>query len=214
MSIPTGANVKAEAPCASHRSMQSSRRRFTLALTAGLAVMLTAACGGSTTDDAPTSEDTTATSTTVSSSPTTPSTTVATEAPRAPATQSTIPVVAEGAECGPRGASAVFADGAPAYCARLQYTDGAAWSRDPDLARNPAVSQMLEQSGPAIGDRCIGADIGRTAVDDLGNAIVCDNYRWIEDMGQRPSHPWVDDQVEWAECMENHTTEQCREMLN
>lgn len=108
---------------------------------------------------------------------------------------------------------AVFPDGATAYCARLQYTDGAAWSRDPSLAPNPAAAPR-QQSGPQIGDQCIGADIGRTSVDANGNAIVCDNYAWVLDVGQEPSHPWVDDQVEWVECLETNSTEVCREMLN
>ena len=107
----------------------------------------------------------------------------------------------------------MFADGSTAYCARLQYTDGAAWSRDPALAPNPAAEEAFRRAGPQIGDRCIGADIGRTGVDANGTAIVCDNYMWQQDVGQEPSHPWADDQVRWTECLEAFTPEECREQL-
>ncbi len=43
---------------------------------------------------------------------------------------------------------------------------------------------------------------------------MCDNYVWQLNQGQTPSHPWVDGQREWAECLESFTTEECREMLN
>lgn len=122
--------------------------------------------------------------------------------------------VGEGAACGPRGAVAAFADGATAYCARLQFTDGAAWSRNAGLAPNPAVEEAMRQSGPRVGEQCIGADIGRTAVDAAGVAIVCDNYQWRPDVGQEPSHPWVDDQIAWTECLEEFTATKCQEMLN
>ena len=71
-----------------------------------------------------------------------------------------------------------------------------------------------QASGPQIGDFCIGADIGRRRTDAAGTAIVCDNYEWRPDLGQRPSHPWVDDQVAFMECLEEFTQEECREMLN
>lgn len=119
----------------------------------------------------------------------------------------------EGAECGPMGVTASFADGATAYCARLQYTDGAAWSRNPELAPNTAVP-IPEPTGPSIGDRCIGADIGKTAIDANGTPIMCDNHRWVIDQGQEPSHPWADGQREWAECTAIHTADECREMLH
>lgn len=108
----------------------------------------------------------------------------------------------------------MFADGTTAYCARLQYTDGAAWSRDPNLAPNPGVTPVQQQVGPQTGDQCIGADIGRRAVDANGTAIVCDNYMWRQDVGQEPSHPWVDDQIKWTNCLEQFTDDECREMLN
>ena len=71
-----------------------------------------------------------------------------------------------------------------------------------------------QAAGPQIGDFCMGADIGRTGTDAAGTAIVCDNYEWRPDVGQRPSHPWVDGQIAWAECLEEFTQEECREMLN
>lgn len=71
-----------------------------------------------------------------------------------------------------------------------------------------------QAAGPQIGDFCMGADIGRKGVDAAGTAIVCDNYEWRPDVGQRPSHPWVDDQVAFMECLEEFTQEECREMLN
>ncbi|MGP5930766.1 hypothetical protein ACTXPV_12875 [Corynebacterium glyciniphilum] len=74
--------------------------------------------------------------------------------------------------------------------------------------------EPLQVTGPQLGDQCIGADIGRTAVAADGTAIMCDNYVWQPNQGQTPSHPWVDGQREWAECLEGYTTEECREMLN
>lgn len=53
-----------------------------------------------------------------------------------------------------------------------------------------------QTAGPAVGDPCIGADIGRRAVDANGTAIMCDNYRWTVDKGQAPRHPWADDQTQ------------------
>ncbi|UVE96513.1 hypothetical protein [Dietzia sp. B32] len=135
------------------------------------------------------------------------------EPPRSPAAPAQA-IVTEGAECGPRGAQAVFADGVTAYCARLQYTDGAAWSRDPQLAPNPAANEAMRQAGPQLGDSCIGADIGRRAVDASGVAILCDNYLWRQDVGQEARHPWVDEQVRWMECLEQSTEEECRNLLN
>lgn len=112
------------------------------------------------------------------------------------------------------GATALFADGTTAYCSQLQYTDGAVWSRDPNLAPNPAVTVPPEPIGPSIGDRCIGADIGMTAVDPNGTPIMCDNHQWVIDQGQEPSHPWADGQREWADCTAIHTAEECREILH
>lgn len=138
-----------------------------------------------------------------STSPSTVSTTFA--PPIVPA-----PVVAEGAECGPRGATAQFPDGTVAYCSRLAGTDGAVWSRSPGVAPNPGLPTT--PVGPSVGDRCIGADIGRTAIDVNGNSIVCDNYHWRLDTGQEPSHPWADEQREWTECIETNSVERCREI--
>ena len=165
-----------------------------------------------TTSDSPTTSATTAatSSTSLTSSSPPPSTT---HAPAAPATP-TAAVVTEGAACGPRGAVAVFVDGTTAYCARLQYTDGAAWSRDPQLAPNPAVEEAMRQAGPQLGDQCIGADIGRRSVDVNGIAILCDNYMWRQDVGQEPRHPWVEDQIRWTECLEQATEDECRELLS
>ncbi|MGC5258197.1 hypothetical protein ACPXCG_17780 [Gordonia sp. DT218] len=47
----------------------------------------------------------------------------------------------------------------------------------------------LVSARPQLGDRCIGADIGRTAIDAHGNAIICDNYLWRLNRGERPRHP-------------------------
>lgn len=148
-----------------------------------------------------------ASSTTSSSSPTT-----STPAPAPETTAAQAPAaVVEGAMCGPRGAVAAFADGTTAYCARLQYTDGSAWSRDPSLAPNPAVESALQQAGPQIGDQCHGYQIDLTAVDSHGNAIVCDNYQWVLNVGQEPRHPWVEDQLTWTECLETRTEQECRD---
>ncbi|MFN3602108.1 MAG: hypothetical protein ACK4UY_12045 [Dietzia sp.] len=210
--------------------MNDFTRRLTQAGTVAAVVVLVAACGGASTEEGPASPTGTATprdtSATTSSAGTTPSSAETTTEHSEPQTQTptqtqpqtqTAPaaaIVNEGVECGPRGAVAAFADGATAYCARLQYTDGAAWSRDPSLAPNPAVEESFRYAGPEIGDQCIGADIGRTAADAYGNAIVCDNYRWVLNVGQEPRHPWVDDQVEWMECLEQFTQEECQATLN
>jgi hypothetical protein len=82
----------------------------------------------------------------------------------------------------------------------------------PEPAPEPEPAPVV--TGPQLGDQCIGADIGRTAVTADGTAIMCDNYVWQLNQGQTPSHPWVDGQREWAECIENSTAEECREMLN
>lgn len=121
-------------------------------------------------------------------------------------------VVGESAYCSPRGAVRVFSDGATAYCARMQYTDAWVWSRDASLAPNPVPPSPA--AGPQIGDFCIGADIGRTAVAADGSAIMCDNYAWVPNVGQTPRHPWVDDQVAWSECLETATEEKCRAQLD
>ena len=82
-----------------------------------------------------------------------------------------------------------------------------------DTSAAPASTTPVA-TGPQIGDQCIGADIGRTGVDAHGNAIICDNYAWVLNVGQTPSHPWVDGQREWSDCLESYTEDDCREMLN
>lgn len=81
-------------------------------------------------------------------------------------------------------------------------------------AAGPGNTENSQPQGPEVGDPCIGADIGKTAIDDGGNPILCDNYSWAIDNGQEPTHPWVDDQRAWAECTELHTQDECRELLN
>ncbi|QTI71565.1 hypothetical protein J6U32_07975 [Gordonia polyisoprenivorans] len=81
---------------------------------------------------------------------------------------------------------------------------------------NPAPPQTqtpTTAAAPTIGQSCIGADIGRTATDPNGTAIVCDDYQWVPDTGQTPQHPWADNQREWTECIQTHTTDECREIL-
>ncbi|MFW0793260.1 hypothetical protein AAFP30_05565 [Gordonia sp. CPCC 205515] len=82
------------------------------------------------------------------------------------------------------------------------------------LGVGPGAADASPTGGPQLGQRCIGADIGRTALDARGNSIICDNYRWRLNHGQRARHPWVDDQVEWAECTAKHSVEWCRQQLN
>ncbi|MGC5247762.1 hypothetical protein ACPXB3_12645 [Gordonia sp. DT219] len=183
---------------------------------AAFAVLLVPIAGcASHTQRSPSSPRSTVTEYVAPSSPTTSSAAPVTPPPTTPAATTTeaLPVVTEGALCASRGAVAVFADGAAAYCARLQGTDGGAWSRDPDLAPNPALSQAQTPSAPGLGDSCIGADIGRTATDANGTAIVCDNYQWVPNTGQTPRHPWADDQREWTDCLQTHSADECREIL-
>lgn len=197
----------------------SNRSRATVIAAFGVLAVLATTVGCSSSEGEPTAPSTTvsatSTSPTTSSSSRPPTSSSPEPAPQTPEqsqveTQSA--AVKEGAACGPRGATALFADGTTAYCARLQYTDGAAWSRNSSLAPNPNVPQ--QQYGPQIGEQCIGADIGRTSTDANGNAIVCDNYAWTLNVGQEPRHPWADSQREWNDCLEANTTEVCREMLN
>gem|GEM_PF-5709603 len=51
-----------------------------------------------------------------------------------------VPVVTLGEECGPRGSTAVTADGATAYCSRLAQTDGAVWWTSPGVAPNTRIA--------------------------------------------------------------------------
>lgn len=145
---------------------------------------------------------------TVISSAQTPTATV-TAPPQTP----TAAPVNEGAQCGPIGATAVFADGSTAYCSRLAGTDNTVWSSVQGVAPNPNLPQTTT-SGPSIGDQCIGADVGRTAVDANGNAIICTNYQWQLNTGQTPEHRWADDQRAWSDCIQTKTTEECRAELN
>ena len=140
-----------------------------------------------------------------------PSPTVAPETTEAvPETTAPANVVAEGTECGPRGATAVLSDGSTAYCARLAGTDGAAWSRDPNLAPNPA----LADSSVYAGAPCHGYQTGSFAYDASGTQLVCNNYTWEQNVGQKPGTKWGDGQREWAECMETKTQDECREQVN
>ena len=185
----------------------------------GLAALIAGACGDTDGAQSPalTPELTSSSTSPVPSSPSaTPEKTSASPSPQVPDATAEEPraaVVGEGAYCSPRGAVATFNDGATAYCARMQYTDASVWSRNASLAPNP-VPPASAAAGQQIGEFCIGADLGRTAVDTCGNAIVCDNYAWVLDAGQTPSHPWVDGQREWSDCLESHTEDECREMLN
>lgn len=198
-------------------SSVTSRFKLSLFTALGAAALVLGSCADGDPEQSPTTtSEPTSSSSSPSSTTGAPETTADTTSSPTPvtATPDARPAaVGEGAPCSPRGAVATFSDGSTAHCARLQYTDGSAWSRDPSLAPNPAV-QHQAPTGLQLGDQCIGADIGRTGVDASGNSIVCDNYMWVLDLGQRPSHPWVDDQVRWSECMETNTIEACRETLN
>ncbi|HMT49249.1 hypothetical protein [Dietzia sp. UBA5065] len=196
--------------------MNGSGHRATLAGVVAAVALVMAACGSPQTEEGPEPPGATTSSAASTAASSTVTVTSGTSPTPPPPTQAApaVETVTEGAECGPRGAVAAFADGATAYCARLQYTDGAAWSRDPNLAPNPAVEESVRLAGPQLGDGCIGADIGRTAVDADGNSILCDNYRWVLNVGQVPRHPWVEEQIKWTECLEEFTEEECRVMLN
>jgi len=44
----------------------------------------------------------------------------------------------------------------------------------------------------AVGDQCMGADIGRKDIAPNGQPIICDsNYTWEPNVGQVPNDPWV-----------------------
>lgn len=62
-----------------------------------------------------------------------------------------VPVVAWGEECGPRGSTAVTADGATAYCSRLAQTDGAVRSTSPGVAPNTRI--VTRYTPPATTER-------------------------------------------------------------
>ncbi|MFW0783924.1 hypothetical protein AAFP35_05335 [Gordonia sp. CPCC 206044] len=80
-------------------------------------------------------------------------------------------------------------------------------------ARTTQSTAAQTPSGPSIGQQCPGADIGRTATDPNGTAIVCDNYVWAPDTGQTPRHRWADDQRAWTDCIATHSPAECRRIL-
>src|SRR5699024_1566515 len=45
-----------------------------------------------------------------------------------------------------------------------------------ECAAAPGNAADTVPQGPELGDRCIGADIGKTAIDNSGENIMCDNY--------------------------------------
>lgn len=111
-------------------------------------------------------------------------------------------------------ASTTPSSSVPATAAALPTTDETGTTA---VSPNPAPPQTqtpTTTAAPTIGQSCIGADIGRTATDPNGTAIVCDNYQWVPNTGQTPQHPWADDQREWTECIQTHTTDECREILD
>ncbi|WP_440714097.1 hypothetical protein [Gordonia sp. FQ] len=89
-----------------------------------------------------------------------------------------------------------------------------AQTQDPPETTTAQTETTTAQAGPAIGTPCIGADTGKRAVDPSGTAIVCDQYQWRADTGQQPGHSWADDQTAWMECLETHTQDECRALLN
>ncbi|MBB4137028.1 hypothetical protein [Gordonia humi] len=99
----------------------------------------------------------------------------------------------------------MFADGATAYCARLAGTDGTVWSRDANLAPNPA----LAEAGVAAGQPCHGYQTGAFAYDASGTQLVCSEYTWQVNAGQRPHTEWGDGQREFAECLETRPADDC-----
>ncbi|WHU45952.1 hypothetical protein QNM97_18340 [Gordonia sp. L191] len=110
-------------------------------------------------------------------------------------------------------ASTTPSSSVPATAAALPTTDETGTTA---VSPNPAPPQTptpTTAAAPTIGQSCIGADIGRTATDPNGTAIVCDDYQWVPDTGQTPQHPWADNQREWTECIQTHTTDECREIL-
>ncbi|GED99173.1 hypothetical protein [Gordonia crocea] len=56
------------------------------------------------------------------------------------------------------------------------------------------VSTTAAAAPPEVGQPCAGAEIGRKVTDSKGRTIMCNNYRWQIYQGQRPSHPWADNQ--------------------
>lgn len=83
-----------------------------------------------------------------------------------------------------------------------------------EIVGSSDISTGSTTGGPALGDACIGANIGMRATAADGTAIICDNYSWQVDVGQEASHPWVDGQIEWGNCIAEKTVEECRAELN
>lgn len=77
-----------------------------------------------------------------------PSSRVSSPSPKAPP-QAPPPRAVVGARCTTPGATGVTADGATAYCSRLQYTDRRLWSLQPGDIRNPALSAPPATPPPA-----------------------------------------------------------------
>ncbi|QRY60994.1 hypothetical protein JVX90_11065 [Gordonia sp. PDNC005] len=139
---------------------------------------------------------------TVTSSP--PETTLA------PMTTPAVVVVGEGAACSYQGTTASFGDGTVAHCARLAGTDALVWSRNATVAPNPA----LGTSTVSAGTPCHGYQTGSFAYDATGTQLVCSDYMWQVNVGQRAKTDWGDDQAAWAECLETNTQAECRQRLS
>ncbi len=173
----------------------------------GAAVVTLSACGSSSNDAAEPStsgaSSTAKVSTlTVTSSP--PETTLA------PMTTPAVVVVGEGAACSYQGTTASFGDGTVAHCARLAGTDALVWSRNATVAPNPA----LGTSTVSAGTPCHGYQTGSFAYDATGTQLVCSDYMWQVNVGQRAKTDWGDDQAAWAECLETNTQAECRQRLS
>ncbi len=179
----------------------------------GAAVLSLTACGSSSDDAADPSTSvvpsTAAVSTVTVTSPP-PVVTTASDTTLVPETTPVVDVVGEGVACSWRGATAVFSDGAVAYCARLAGTDALVWSRNATVAPNPA----LGTSTVSAGTPCHGYQTGSYAYDASGTQLICTDYMWQVNVGQRPKTDWGDGQREWAECLESNTQAECRRRLN
>ena len=171
---------------------------------------LAAGCGSSDDEAAPASVVTVVETTTASPTPTGVTQPPVTTDIAVPETTEQVNVVGEGVGCGYPGTTAVFADGATAFCARLAGTDGYVWSRTAEVAPNPA----LAEPDVAAGMPCHGYQTGAFAYDASGTQLVCSEYVWQVNVGQRPHTEWGDGQREWAECIQTQTEDECREQLN
>ncbi len=58
--------------------------------------------------------------------------------------------------------------------------------------------------------RAVGAEPPRAS----GTQLICSDYMWQVNVGQRPKTDWGDGQREWAECLESNTQAECRRRLN